>query len=64
MHLAIGVILLAVPAVLSFFGLPKRNGGTHRFLQFEATIRSASTAHYNCGPLGAARVITALSGKP
>lgn len=54
MHLTIGVILLAVTAVLIFVGLPKRNGDSPRFLEFEAAIvpYPLSTAHYDYGRFG------------
>jgi hypothetical protein len=52
MHFAIGVVLLAVTAVLIFFGLLKRNDDSPPFLQFEAAIRSVSTRHYDYGRFG------------
>ena len=62
MHLTIGVVLLAVTAVLIFVGLPKRNGDSPRFLQFEAAIVLYPPLIMITVALGAAEVITGLSG--
>ncbi len=62
MHLTIGVILLAVTAVLIFIALPKRNGDSPRFLQFEAAIVLYPPLIMVTVAMGAAEVITGLSG--
>jgi len=62
MHVAIGVIPLAVTAVLIFIGFPKRNGDSPRFLQFGAAIVLYPPRIMITITLGAADVITGLSG--
>jgi hypothetical protein len=62
MHLTIGVVLLAVTAVLIFIGFPKRNGDSPRFLQFGAAIVLYPPLIMITIALGAAEVITGLSG--
>lgn len=62
MHLTIGVVLLAVTAFLIFVGFPKRNGDSPRFLQFEAAIVLYPPLVMITVAMGAAEVITGLSG--
>ena len=62
MHLAIGVILLAVTAALAFIGFPKRNGDSPRFLQFEAAVVLYPPLIMITVVMGTAEIITGLSG--
>jgi hypothetical protein len=62
MHLAIGVVLLAVTAVLLFVGFPDRNGDSPRFLQFEAAVVLYPPLIMITITLGTAEVITGLWG--
>ncbi len=62
MHLIIGLILLAVAAVLIFIGLPQRNGDSPPFLQFQAALVSYPPLIMIAVAMGAAEVITGLSG--
>jgi hypothetical protein len=62
MHLTIGVIILAVAAVLIFIGLPKRNGDSPRFLRFQTAIVLYPPLIMIAVAIGTAEVITGLSG--
>jgi hypothetical protein len=62
MDLTIGVVLLAVTAVLLFVGLPNRNGDSPRFLQFEAAVVVYPPLVMAAFVLGVAEVITGLWG--
>jgi hypothetical protein len=61
-HLLIGLLLLAIGAVLLFIGRPDRNGKHRAFLQFEASLLLYPSVILVFVAMGVAEVLRGLFG--
>ena len=61
-HLLIGLLLLAIAAVLLFIGLPDRSGKHRAFLQFESSLVLYPPVILVFFAMGVAEVLRGLFG--